>query len=114
MLQNALNKKITVIINPRRACAARVTVVVLCVCACVRACVRVCVCLYVVSCHHAHLKCSPRHGKTFIIVIFTKNASFRSYGVVCLPLKPPTTHPKRRIPKKLADGWKAIDSRDFN
>ena len=30
-----------VVVNPRRACAARVTVVVLCVCVCV--CVRVCV-----------------------------------------------------------------------
>ena len=38
------------IINPRRACAERVTVVVrvcVCVCACVRACVRACVCLSV-------------------------------------------------------------------
>ena len=29
--------------------------------------------------------------KTFIIVIFAKNASFRSYGVICLPPMPPTT-----------------------
>ena len=28
---------------------------------------------------------------TFVIVIFTKNASFRSYDVICLPMKPPTT-----------------------
>ena len=29
--------------------------------------------------------------KTFIIVIFAKNALFRSYGVICLPPMPPTT-----------------------
>ena len=29
--------------------------------------------------------------KTFIIVIFAKNASFRSYGVICLPRMPLTT-----------------------
>ena len=43
-------------INPRRACAARVTVVVSCVCVCVcvrayvRACVRACVCVSVCLC----------------------------------------------------------------
>ena len=40
-----------IIINPRRACAERVTVVLLyvcvCVCVCVCMCVCVCVCLYV-------------------------------------------------------------------
>ena len=30
-------------------------------------------------------------GKTFIILIIAKNASFRSYGVICLPPMPPTT-----------------------
>ena len=55
-------------------------------------CVCVCVCLFVVFFHHTHVRtCSPRHGKTFIIVTFAKNAWFRSYGVICLPLKPPTT-----------------------
>ena len=46
------------IINPRRACAARVTVVVsYVVCVCVRACVRACVrvCVFVVFCHSVHL-----------------------------------------------------------
>ena len=33
--------------------------------------------------------------KTFRIVIFAKNTSFRSYGVICLPPMPPTTHPKQ-------------------
>ena len=33
------------IIKPRRACPARVTVVVLCVCVCVCVCVRVCACV---------------------------------------------------------------------
>ena len=38
-------------INPRRACAARVTVVVLCVCMCVCMCMYVCVyvCMYAVA-----------------------------------------------------------------
>ena len=68
--------------------ATRVTVVVPCVCMCVY--------LFVVLCHHAHLYRprnigSSRHGKTFIIVIFAKNAWFRSYGVICLPRMPPIT-----------------------
>ena len=79
-----------IVINPRRACAARVTVVVPYVC--------VCLCLCVVFCHHAHLDpeimvrtCSPRHGKTFMFVIFARNDSFRSYDIICLPRMPPTT-----------------------
>ena len=58
-----------IIINPRRACAERVTVVVscvcvcvcVCVCACVRACLSVClsvcmyVCMYVCLSEHAIL-----------------------------------------------------------
>ena len=54
------------IINPRRACTARVTVVVLCVCMCVCVyvcmcvCVYVCmyVCVYVCMCVHSYL---PTH-----------------------------------------------------
>ena len=73
-------------------------------------------CLFVVFCHHAHLDLEIRRyvrvhrdtEKTFIIVIFAKNASFRSYGVICLPQM--HLNPKQRILKESAEGWKAIDS----
>ena len=66
--------------------AARVTVVVPCVCVCV------CVCLFVVFCHrYRYVRVHSDTEKTFIIVIFAKNASFRSYGVICLPRMPLTT-----------------------
>ena len=69
---------VTAIINPRRACAARVTVVVLCVR------------MYVCMCVHSNL---PPHtlelqNNTGIVLNFAdfpKNASFKSYGVICLP-----------------------------
>ena len=86
---------------------ARVTVVVPCVCVCVC----VCVCMY--SCVSVRSFLPPRASrrrkyryvrvhrdteKTFMIMIFTKSASFRSYGVICLPPMPPTTlKPQRRI-----------------
>ena len=77
-----------------------------CISVCVRVRVRVrvrvcaCVCLFVVFCHRMHLDTeiyvrtfSPQHGKLLyiIIVIFAENASFRSYGVICLPRMPLTT-----------------------
>ena len=44
--------------------------------------------------------CSPRHGKLLyiIIVIFAENASFRSYGVICLPQMPRTTTEPQNTP----------------
>ena len=42
--------QISLIINPRRACAERVTVVVSCVCVCVCVCMCVCVCVCVCVC----------------------------------------------------------------
>ena len=66
----------TYVINPRRACAARVTVVVLCVCV------------------HSYLpphtlESQKRDTNGFCAIqesflIFPKNASFKSYGVICL------------------------------
>ena len=122
--------------------AARATVVVLCVCvrACMRVCVCVCVCVCVWVCVCVCVCVSlcvsvrsflpprasrPRNIGTSVFIATRKNfynrdfrnknnVSFRSYGVICLPPMPPTTRPKRRIPKKSAKGWKAIDSRDFN
>ena len=82
------------LIDPRRACATRVTVVVPLVCVCV------CVCMFVVFCHHAHVrryqKCRSQQvhhsaEKTFIIVVLDKNALLRIYSVICLPLMLPTT-----------------------
>ena len=44
---------IWVVLYSWRACAAKVTVVVLCVCVCVFVCLSVC--LFIVLYHHAHL-----------------------------------------------------------
>ena len=65
----------TGIINPRRACAARVTVLGLCVC-------------YHFFCHRA-LQCTQQdipsasvgHEKVFKFGVFFSNASFKSYGM---------------------------------
>ena len=73
------------IFNPRRACYCSCPVCV---------CVFMCVCLFAVFCHHAkyrYVRVHRKTEKTFIIVIFAKNASFRSYGVICLPRMPLTT-----------------------
>ena len=82
----------TIIINPRRACAARVTVVVLCVC------------VYVCMCVHSYL---PPHtlesqkrdtngfcamqGSFLNFADFPKNALFKGYGVICLPRAAPAS-----------------------
>ena len=82
-------------------------------------------CVSVVFCHHVHLDpeiyvrtCSPQHGKTFIIVIFAKNAWFRSYDIICLPPMPPTTLKPQTTDtyhrNQLKVGKPLIDSRDFN
>ena len=70
-------------INPRRACAARVTLLGLCV-----VCLSVC---YHVFCHRAQqcaqqdiLAASEGHEQTFKNAVFFKNTSFRSYGDICL------------------------------
>ena len=82
------------IINPRRACAARVTVVVLCVC------MYVCVCVCVHSYLPPHtLESQKRDTNGFCAIRgsfkffadFPKNASFKSYGVICLPRAAPAS-----------------------
>ena len=75
-------KNYSVIINPRRACAARVTVVVLCVC--------VCVSLFQLTSRMLiraknEAACLASNEDQMICVIFSENASFKSYGVICLP-----------------------------
>ena len=81
---------LTSIINPRRACAARVTVVVLCVCVCV--CVSVCLSV----CYHSsggtvhfYVKVKVRTAffqafLGFQLTDFYKITSFKSYGVIYL------------------------------
>ena len=76
------------LINPRRACAASVTVhvVVLCVCVCV------CVCVFLSAPFRPlRVKVSPendtnassRQDKDNKTGDFLKNAPFKSYGVIC-------------------------------
>ena len=75
--------------------ATRVTVVVLCVCVYVFMCVCMCVCKYVCPLISAasHIGITKqRHRRIYRnagIVLnsadFPKNASFKSYGIICLP-----------------------------
>ena len=74
-------------INPRRACAARVTIVVLCVC----------VCPLISAASHIGItneRYQWVHSNTGIVLNFADfllNASFKSYGVICLPRAPPAS-----------------------
>ena len=87
--------------------AARVTVVVLCVCMCVHVCMYACmyVCTYICMCVHSYL---PPHtlesqkrdtnksiaiqgGIVLNFANFTKNALFKSYGMICLPRAAPAS-----------------------
>ena len=69
--------------------AARVIVVVLCVCMYV--CVCMCVCPLVTAASHIGItqqRYQWVHSNTAIVLNFAdfpKNASFKSYGVICLP-----------------------------
>ena len=58
---------------------------------------RVCVCLFVVvlppRASRPRCTCSPRNRKLFyIIIIIAENASFKRYGVICLPRMPLTSY----------------------
>ena len=80
-----------VIINHRRACAARVTVVVLCVCMCV--CVSTHTCCLTHCNHKREIPTdSAQYRDNFkCFADFPKNASFKSYGVICLPRVAPAS-----------------------
>ena len=89
-----------IIINPRHTCAARVTVVVLCVCTCMYVCM--CACVYVCPLIPAasHIGITKERYQRILrntgIVLnfddFPKNASFKSYnGVICLPRAAPAS-----------------------
>ena len=80
------------VINPRRACAARFTVVVLCVC------MYVCVCVSTHICHLTHWNYkteiptdSSQYRDRFKFSDLPKNASFKSYGIICLPRAAPAS-----------------------
>ena len=70
------------VINPRRACAARVTVVA----------VSVCVCVSVKSHLTSGASVCPEHSATYsagnegqnICRVFSETASFQSYGTSCI------------------------------
>ena len=89
------------IINPRRACAARVTVIVLCVCMCVcmYVCMYVCMCVCPLIPAASHIGITKERYQRILrntgIVLnfsdFFKNASFKSYGVICLPRAAPVS-----------------------
>ena len=89
------------IINPRRACAARVTVVVLCVCmcVCVYVCMYVCMCVCPLIAATSHIGITKERYQRILrntgIVLnfadFPKNASCKSYGVICLPRAAPAS-----------------------
>ena len=90
----------------------------------------VCVCVCVYVCVSVRSFLPPRASRprnigtymfhrdtenTFIIVIFAKNISFRSYGVICLPRMPLTTpEPQMRIPTESTQRGHDITIRDFN
>ena len=84
-----------ILVNPRRACAVRVTVVILCVCMCL------CVCVYgcplVPAASHIGItkeryqRILRNTGIVLNFANFPKNASFKSYGVICLPRAAPAS-----------------------
>ena len=85
--------RVTVLVNPRRACAARVTVVVLCVY------MYVCMCVCPLIPAASHIGITKERYQRFLrntgIVLnfadFPKNASFKSYGIICLPRAAPAS-----------------------
>ena len=86
------------VINPRRACAARVTVVVLCVCVYVcNMCVCMCVCPLIPAASHIGItkeryqRILRSTGIVLNFADFPKKASLKSYGVICLPRAAPAS-----------------------
>ena len=84
---HSISADVNAIINPRRACAAKVIVVVLCVC------------MYPLISAASHIGITKEryqrvHSNAGIVLNFTdfpKNASFKSYGVICLPRAAPAS-----------------------
>ena len=67
------------VINPRRACAARVTVVGLCVCPLIPAA------SHIEITKERYQRIHRNTGTILNFADFPKNASFKSYGVICSP-----------------------------
>ena len=79
--------------------AAKATVVVLCVrmYECVYVCVYVCMCPFISTASHIGItkeRYQRVHSNTGIVLNFAdfpKNASFKSYGIICLPQAAPAS-----------------------
>ena len=73
--------------------------VCMCVCVCVYVCVYVCVCVWSLITAASHIRITQQryqrvHSNTAIVLNFAdfpKNASFKSYGVICLPRAAPAS-----------------------
>ena len=82
-------------VNPRRACAAIITVVVLCVCMYV--CMYMYVCPLIPATSHIGItkeryqQILRNTGIVLNFADFPKNASFKSYDVICLPRAAPAS-----------------------
>jgi uncharacterized membrane protein len=76
-----------IIINPRRACTERITVVVLCVCVCVCVCLSVTTLTATYLIYESKVQCynlgSLRRSKHMYCVDFAENALFANFGVIC-------------------------------
>ena len=71
---------------------ARVIVVVVCVCVCVYVCVTTHNCRLTHWNHKTEIPtCSQQYSDHFNFADFLKNASFKSYGVICLPRAAPAS-----------------------
>ena len=86
-----LHRTFVFIINPRRACAARVTVVVLCVCMCVYVCPLIPAASHIGITKERYQRILHNTGIVLNFADFPKNASFKSYGVICLPRAAPAS-----------------------
>ena len=80
---------LTCIINPRRACTARVTVVVLCVC--VYVCPLIPAASHIGITKERYQQILRNTGIVLNFADFPKNASFKNYGVICLPRAAPAS-----------------------
>ena len=86
------------------ACAARVTVVSFSVCVCV--CVCVCLSVTMLTATYLVYKTKMRYHRVLYDITdlqhvdFAKNASFKSYGVICLPPLPSTLSGKLSMDRR--------------
>ena len=76
------------IINPRRACAVRVTVVGLCVCVCVHS---KSAASHIEITKERYQRIHRNTGTILNFADFPKNASFKSYGIICSPRAAPAS-----------------------